>query len=345
MKQYFALKLQELRKEHGLSQEALAEILDVSRQSVSKWESGRIYPEIDKIIFLSEYFNVSIDELLKEPQQQDIKSKRKIINLSKPPAYQSQTQFQPEEQDIMPYAYKEYKSYKIPPVQPAENVNIVNGNQAKSKKKIKSGKKNLSTSKVLAIVFSGSVLISCIITSIYETWFSYNTNNDVYVQESVYEDEYDDKLLSTAVYVDDDGNVTEYEYDADEILNRIFYYYDKDQKKYIPVLVPFEEYLFDYYLMQTANVYISDMCAYVDVINFTDEFYHEIYYNDAGDWTQCYTDDDVTFARYYCEQFEKYIQVLIPPCYSINDLEGYGYKMIDIYESDGGIYKTIIKDE
>ena len=46
----FGMKLQSLRKEKGLSQEALAEKLHVSRQAVSKWESGAGYPEMDKLI-------------------------------------------------------------------------------------------------------------------------------------------------------------------------------------------------------------------------------------------------------------------------------------------------------
>lgn len=55
-----------LRKKNGLSQEELAEKLGVSRQSISKWESGTSLPEIDKLILLSEYFNVSVDYLVKE---------------------------------------------------------------------------------------------------------------------------------------------------------------------------------------------------------------------------------------------------------------------------------------
>ncbi|MCL2003401.1 MAG: helix-turn-helix domain-containing protein [Oscillospiraceae bacterium] len=58
-------KLQKLRKEKGLSQEGLAELLDVSRQAVSKWESGLAYPETDKLIALSEIFGVTVDSLLK----------------------------------------------------------------------------------------------------------------------------------------------------------------------------------------------------------------------------------------------------------------------------------------
>ncbi len=59
-------KLSNLRRAKGWSQEELAEKLGVSRQSVSKWEGGLAVPEIDKIIMLSEIFEVSTDYLLKE---------------------------------------------------------------------------------------------------------------------------------------------------------------------------------------------------------------------------------------------------------------------------------------
>ena len=58
-------KLQKLRKDKGLSQEALAELVNVSRQAVAKWELGCSYPDIDNLITLSEIFKVSIDKLLK----------------------------------------------------------------------------------------------------------------------------------------------------------------------------------------------------------------------------------------------------------------------------------------
>ena len=51
-----------LRKKRGLTQEKLAEVIEVSRQSVTKWESGESEPSIDKLIKLSKYFGVSIDE-------------------------------------------------------------------------------------------------------------------------------------------------------------------------------------------------------------------------------------------------------------------------------------------
>ena len=61
-----AEKLYELRKKNGLSQEQLAEQLGVSRQAVSKWESGQSVPESDKMISISNYFHVSLDYLMKE---------------------------------------------------------------------------------------------------------------------------------------------------------------------------------------------------------------------------------------------------------------------------------------
>jgi len=62
-------KLQNLRREKGISQDRLAELLDVSRQAVSKWERDEAIPETDKVIKLSEVFSVSIDYLLKDTIQ------------------------------------------------------------------------------------------------------------------------------------------------------------------------------------------------------------------------------------------------------------------------------------
>lgn len=60
----FNEKLQELRKQKGLTQEELAERLYVSRTAVSKWESGRGYPNIESLKSIAKYFSVSIDVLL-----------------------------------------------------------------------------------------------------------------------------------------------------------------------------------------------------------------------------------------------------------------------------------------
>ena len=60
----FNEKLQELRKQKGLTQEELAEILFVSRTAVSKWESGRGMPSIESLKAISKFFAVSLDDLL-----------------------------------------------------------------------------------------------------------------------------------------------------------------------------------------------------------------------------------------------------------------------------------------
>lgn len=59
-------RLYELRKKSGLSQEQLAERLGVSRQAVSKWESGKSVPESDTLISLSAYYHVTLDYLVND---------------------------------------------------------------------------------------------------------------------------------------------------------------------------------------------------------------------------------------------------------------------------------------
>lgn len=67
-------KVMALRKKNGWSQEELAEKLNISRQSVSKWESGASIPDIDKIIALSGLFGVSTDYLLKDDLEKELPS-------------------------------------------------------------------------------------------------------------------------------------------------------------------------------------------------------------------------------------------------------------------------------
>lgn len=62
----FYEKLQMLRKEKGISQEGLAEQLGVSRQAISKWESGAAYPETEKMIALCDIFGVTLDGLIRD---------------------------------------------------------------------------------------------------------------------------------------------------------------------------------------------------------------------------------------------------------------------------------------
>lgn len=80
----FNEKLQELRKQRNLTQEELAEVLYVSRTAISKWESGRGYPNIDSLKAISKYFSVSLDELLSSDEiltiaEEDNKQKEKHI--------------------------------------------------------------------------------------------------------------------------------------------------------------------------------------------------------------------------------------------------------------------------
>ena len=65
----FNEKLIKMRKEKGLSQEALGEKLDVARQTISKWELGETTPEMDKLVKLSELFEISLDELIKDDSE------------------------------------------------------------------------------------------------------------------------------------------------------------------------------------------------------------------------------------------------------------------------------------
>ena len=62
----FGEKLSKLRKEYNYSQEQLAGILGISRQSISKWESNIAYPETDKLIKMGQLFECSMDYLLNE---------------------------------------------------------------------------------------------------------------------------------------------------------------------------------------------------------------------------------------------------------------------------------------
>lgn len=62
----FGEKLQKLRAREGLSQDALAELLDVSRQAVSRWERDETMPETEKVIRISDHFHVTTDYLLKD---------------------------------------------------------------------------------------------------------------------------------------------------------------------------------------------------------------------------------------------------------------------------------------
>lgn len=58
-------RIKEEREKKGLTQEDLASTLNISRQAISKWELGTAYPDIERLIELSEFFNISLDSLIK----------------------------------------------------------------------------------------------------------------------------------------------------------------------------------------------------------------------------------------------------------------------------------------
>jgi len=80
----FAEKLKELRKQKGISQEGLAEKLYVSRQAITKWESGNGIPDIENLIAISALFNESLDSLLSE--EKSLISKNEFL-------YESRTEY------------------------------------------------------------------------------------------------------------------------------------------------------------------------------------------------------------------------------------------------------------
>lgn len=80
-------KLQQLRKDSNYTQEELADIMSVSRQSISKWESDVAFPETEKLITLSKLYQCSIDYLLNEDSDEKVKSRGrgKAFNTKKLP--------------------------------------------------------------------------------------------------------------------------------------------------------------------------------------------------------------------------------------------------------------------
>ena len=80
----FHKKLQELRKQKGLTQEQLAGFLYVSRTAISKWEAGRGYPNIDSLKAIAKFFGITVDELLSSDEllavaQEDSKRMKKTF--------------------------------------------------------------------------------------------------------------------------------------------------------------------------------------------------------------------------------------------------------------------------
>lgn len=99
-------KIMDLRKKSGWSQEKLADRLGISRQSVSKWETGESIPDIDKIIRMSELWNVSTDYLLKEEEVLE------ESGIPESAEKQNSETYQEDSQDFEQHTYEEQKSSK-----------------------------------------------------------------------------------------------------------------------------------------------------------------------------------------------------------------------------------------
>ena len=80
-------KIMLLRKKQGWSQEELANRLNISRQSISKWESGQSQPDIDKIILLSQLFQVTTDYLLLDQENEEHRQIGIYLSLSQAQEY------------------------------------------------------------------------------------------------------------------------------------------------------------------------------------------------------------------------------------------------------------------
>ena len=83
MKINLAENLKRIRKENNLSQEQLAEKLGVSRQSVSKWEAGQAYPEMDKVLQICKLFNLNMDELFNQDVKEINETKESKANVNR----------------------------------------------------------------------------------------------------------------------------------------------------------------------------------------------------------------------------------------------------------------------
>lgn len=120
---YTANKLLQLRKANNLSQEELAERLNISRQAVSKWERAESSPDTDNLIALAKLYRISLDELL----EVDVKTfvspepSRKIISLKKESDFY-------DDGEIYPQDFKTPEPDDIPQVQPDSSFNAENYN-------------------------------------------------------------------------------------------------------------------------------------------------------------------------------------------------------------------------
>ncbi|MDE7209292.1 MAG: helix-turn-helix domain-containing protein [Clostridia bacterium] len=107
-------RLYQLRKQKYISQDELANIMDVSRQSISKWELDQTYPDIENLVRLARYFDVSVDYLVTgEEKVVDTQAK---TDLQEQPAKEQNANTNSRNNFAWHYEYKSKKTYKGVPL-------------------------------------------------------------------------------------------------------------------------------------------------------------------------------------------------------------------------------------
>ncbi len=246
----FGEKLQEVRRNNNISQEKLAEMLNVSRQSVSKWERNHGYPEIDKLIYMCDIFNVSLDELLREKQaekypdpcfQEREMSDRRPISLVK----------EPEVKEIYPGNNgPSYESQSPAEVAGYYNYNTCSaapgyygaGFTAKKRRK-------MSARRIICLV-TGSLILGTVLCSVsFVAIVSRSRQNDVYCE--TYDDS--DYFYEVSCYTDDKGiyYIIDGDYGiADQIYNNEF----SDYIKVKNIETEEEKYIYGYYASKEDGI-------------------------------------------------------------------------------------------
>lgn len=221
----FAYKLQELRKGCGMSQEEFAELLGVSRQSVSKWESGKGYPEIDKLIFISNYFNTSLDLLLKDTQEPSIpistrstrvsKKRKGNIKLTKPNDIQPPLQETPYVSDPLPSPKKENLSLRRVSVSPNAQVRPTKNhsfdyNTIKKHRLSSKGKIAIAITSFCIAMISTFTIIGISMSNSYDDYADIETT---YYVTATYDTEFDE--MSNIYYSSDWKNLYDNDFTSD----------------------------------------------------------------------------------------------------------------------------------
>lgn len=272
----FAAKLQEIRQNNELSQEALAELLNVSRQSVSKWERGRGYPEIDKLIFISEHFNVSLDELLKGKKQESSRSyrERKPINLTKPEDSTSENiqEIYPQNNTFFnnavvsePGDLARYENYQTQPQSVRySQPEMKNGARKRFHRRKLRRFRSLSLFRKFAVISTGLVgglILAVIITAIAEANMNRYSSSTVIDSVSYYPE-------GNARYMIDESTGTRYVFENSSDRGIVTSLMDMDLSRCTRLTDPLTKetrYCEEYYYDECA-VIIPDSCSYAYVI-------------------------------------------------------------------------------